>query len=148
MNNMDDQYLKMVLALPDEFVEGWEWKEGDHGIITWPDFENNEILITNIRARRFEFRCVESGTLKITFDFRGARPIPSQEQLQKKCIDFENVGKRYTDSNYFSISKRFIAVVIEGDLVKNIEEKTLNEMWLEFTEYVIYGKTWDGEAWV
>ena len=30
---MNEEYLKMVLALPDEFFEGWEWKEGDRFIL-------------------------------------------------------------------------------------------------------------------
>ena len=52
---MDETYLKMILALPDEFFDGWEWQAGDKALI------NNEVWTV----------------------FGGTRPIPSQEQLQK-----------------------------------------------------------------
>lgn len=153
---MNEEYLKMVLALPDEFFEGWEWKEGDRfilinrkkgKIVDYQDGTIGDSVLENGEVG-YIWTSGYSGEYGFEKYYSEIKPIPNQEQLQKKCIDFENVGKRYTHSNDFSISKRFIALVIEGDLVKNIEEKTLNEMWLEFVEYLVFGKKWDGESWI
>ena len=150
----------MILALPDRFFEGWEWKEGNRVLSTKDiDDQKTEGILTSFNTGmwskdrivlvNFLDPCKEPDLrLEEYFYLGNLRPIPSQEQLQKKCIDFENKDNPYSRSNDFSISKRFIALVIEGDLVQNIENKPLKVMWLEFAEYVIYGKTWDGEAWI
>ena len=153
---MDDQYLKMILALPDEFFEGWEWKEGDRFILInrtkgkIVDYQDGTIGDSVLENGEVGYIWTSGYGGEYGFEkyYSEIKPIPSQEQLQKKCIDFENRDKRYTYSNDFSISKRFIALVIEGDLVHDIENKTLKEMWLEFTEYLVYDKMWNGEAWI
>ncbi|MEN6291580.1 MAG: hypothetical protein ABFD07_06135, partial [Methanobacterium sp.] len=33
--NLPDAYIKMVLALPDEFFKDWQWKEGDQFILEY-----------------------------------------------------------------------------------------------------------------
>lgn len=151
----DHEYIKMILALPDEFFDGWEWQAGDKAV----NILNNRIIVflwkTEPDAWKTEstvwyynyypsFSNKESSSIKLS----EIRPFPSQEQLQKMLIDFENEDSKYKHSNYFIISERFIAVVIEGDLVADMENKTLTEMWLEFVVYLMYNKTWNGEKWL
>jgi len=138
---MDTQYLKMILALPYKFFEGWEYKLGDSILI------GGEVAYTGVVGvyRREVIRCDVLVGVGFESDIR---PIPSQEQLQNKIINHVNKKHPHYECNDFTLSKKFIAYVIEGDLVQNIENKPLKVMWLEFAEYVIYGKTWDGEAWI
>jgi len=93
----NSEYIKMILALPDEFFEGWEWNYGDTFILKvasdkWivhhiGDFEliNNDIgTWTPIGGCESTFEKVEEAR----------RPIPSQEQLQTKIIKSQNCKRQ------------------------------------------------------
>jgi hypothetical protein len=145
------EYIKMVLALPDEFFEDWEWNYGDTFILKvasdkWMVHYIGDFELTNDDIGTWE----PIGGCESTFEKveEARRPVPSQEQLQKICINYENKHNLYSNSNDFLISEHFIASVIEGDLIENIETKTLGEMWLEFVVFLKYAKRWDGEKWV
>ena len=150
---MDEMYLKMILALTDEFFDGWEWNAGDRAILL-DDHYKREVLVINTHYQIISSRVAKllfPGSLegcKTEEHITRLRPLPSQEQLQKMLIDFENKDSKYKHSNYFIISERFIAVVIEGDLVADMENKTLTEMWLEFVVYLMRNKTWNGTKWI
>lgn len=144
------KYIEMVLALPEEFFKDWEWNVGDLAIT----YTGSEILlITDPLIQQFGYpnrieamRFSKIKSYEILY-MEDLRPIPNQKQLQQMLIDYENKDNIYWKSNDFSISERFIAVVVEGDLVNDIENKTLDEMWLEFVMYLIFEKVWDGGKW-
>ena len=147
---ISDEYKKMVLSLPDEFFEGWEWSTGDKAVNV---LNNRRIVVlwvtnpdkwkTERYAAYYNYHPSFSKEVFTKIKLCDIRPIPSQEQLQKMVISSLNYY-----SNDFLISKLFISSVIEGDLVENIENKTLDEMWLEFVMFMVYEKRWDGEKWI
>jgi len=119
MNN--PEYIKMILALPDEFYDGWEWKEGDHYIHIFPYGTMTDNYIGIIE-------CWNAVYNPHTFP-QEFRPIPSQEQLQK-------ISKLDWDLYYHDLVKRYS------------DYDTAEQAGLAMIMYTKYGKRWDGEAWV
>lgn len=149
---MDEDYLKMILALPDEFFEGWEWKEGDRfilinrkkgKIVDYQDgtigdsvLENGEVgyIWTSGYSGEYGFEKYDSEI----------RPILSQEQLQsmiKKHVLVHNVKLKDVE-----ILKRVTDWHIRRDPEHKLDKST-KCLFLEVLQW-LNDKTWDGEAWL
>lgn len=148
----NSEYIKMILALPDEFFEGWEWNYGDTFILKvasdkWivhhiGDFEliNNDIgTWTPIGGCESTFEKVEEAR----------RPIPSQEQLQdimkKHWFKLDSTVQSYGVMKYFC--NWFQAHWIRYPDYKEVENDSITSIWLRYVMDFIYYKTWDGERW-
>ena len=125
---MSDQYIKMILALPDEFFKGWEWKVGDKYLINYGDYwDIGFIGDSSIENREVGYYFITVGEFQ---KFREElRPLPSQEQLQKLSgLDWD---------------------LYYHDLVKNYSEYDSDEQaGLAMITYMKYGKIWNGTKWI
>lgn len=87
---MDKEYLNMVLALPDSFFEGWEYKDGD---LFWlvkdndgdytPSQDHGVYTVVDGLLATTGWHDIEIWSKVKGFTLEEGRPIPSQEQLQK-----------------------------------------------------------------
>ena len=81
---MDKEYLNMVIALPYDFFENWEWQAGDKALVNnevWTVFggNSNGMVVIGENLQQFSI-----GDLDFSYKIGDkARPIPRQEQLQK-----------------------------------------------------------------
>ena len=127
---MDETYLKMILALDDEFFDGWEWQAGDKALVNnevWTVFggNSNGMVVIGENLQQFSI-----GDLDFSYKIGDkARPIPRQEQLQKLSgLDWD---------------------LYYHDLVKNYSEyNSAEQAGLAMIMYTKCGKIWDGEQWL
>lgn len=142
--DISDEYIKMILALPDEFFDGWVWNYGDTFVLKvasdkWivhhiGDFE----LINNDIGTWVPIGGCESTFEKVEEE---RRPIPSQEQLQDKIIKSQNCKP----SDVFNLFQTWYYIYShqkDNRMFNSFREAWLHcHMWLE-------KKEWDGESWV
>ena len=141
----DQEYIKMILALPDEFFDGWEWQAGDKALVNnevWTVFEGNSNGMVVIGENLQQFSI---GDLDFSYKIGDkARPIPNQEQLQeiikKQCLS-HNVKLKDIE-----ILKRVVDWHIRRD-PKHTLERSAECLFLEVVQW-LNDKTWNGEAWV
>lgn len=129
---MDEMYLKMILALTDEFFEYWEWAEGDKFIsYIWKHGEEVPNPIINTIGNS----CIVDEKIGswlfgefVEYSCK-TRPVLNQEQLQKLSgLDWD---------------------LYYHDLVKNYSEyDSAEQAGLAMIMYMKYGKEWDGEKWL
>ncbi len=132
----DHEYIKMILALPDEFFAGWEWQAGDKALSINDQYKRELLLLTTAPIKKLN----SNDNVKLLFSHSvdgvtveeyifNLRLVPSQQQLQK----LSGLG---WDLYYH-------------DLVKNYSEYDSDEQaGLAMITYMKYGKIWDGEHWV
>jgi len=146
---MTDEYLKMILALPEEFFDGWKWKEGDQFLRY-----NHECKYVEIQGHVGNYS-LYSYTGKIrnineTGDYveGDLRPVPSQEQLQKMILNyyFKN-GLDIKGRENLYLLWRF-QDWLRGQSFEDCSGLTIKELMLEFLMYVVYTKKWDGKKWI
>ena len=151
---MDEMYLNMILALPDEFFDGWEWNAGDRAILL-DDHYKREVLVINTHYQIISSRVAKllfPGSLegcKTEEHITRLRPIPSQEQLQNKILDHwkKTAWCGYTPLSLLSEFRIFVFEKCE--IREFIENKTtIIEMLLMFSMSEIYNQKWDGEKWI
>ena len=148
---MDEMYLKMILALSDEFFEGWEWKHCDYGI-NLDNIEKGRVIpLEEMFHTEFKILYVDSFFKDIEWILKDrVRPIPSQEQLQKMLESkmLTTGGNRW---HVFCTFDEFVRSEYErrsfwktGTLITDSFEM----LWLACVMKEKYGKTWDGEKWM
>ncbi len=138
--DISDEYIKMVLALPDEFFEGWECNNGDQVFLL------EEIKVT-------DYACSEKHGLYTVFEWslateehictehwmgvdwlledRRARPIPRQEQLQELSgLDWWT----------------FYSEIIHG-MVEYEDDEPILCVCLRNVMRIKYKMIWNGEEW-
>jgi len=158
---MDDLYNKMILALPDDFFNGWELEDGDqvylfkdiddytcsekHGLYTIFDnlLANNGVTYTE--NWHYAIWIISDGLI---------RPIPSQKQLQsiikQHWLKSDDTVKDYDVLVFFQdwFRARYGSNYTYGIQYKEIENESIDCIWLRYAMHVIYNKTWNGNAWV
>lgn len=137
MNN--DTYLKMVLALPDKFFEGWEWQAGDKFLSQdsegkWSIHSIGDKLLRN-GVIGWCFQCSFSGC-----EFE-CRPLPTQEQLQSICMKIIQCSPR-------DLLRFFEAWLYEDEIRPVIKFENFNDLWLKYAVWVWGRKEWRGSEWV
>lgn len=150
-----DEYIKMVLALPEEFFENWEYSAGNKVLVNtdgklkfYTVFGGNEngMVVINENLEQFSL-----GKLDVSYNLGDKyRPIPTQEQLQ------EIILKRFNKSDdsvlIYDVINFFCAWFQAHWIKKSSYHAVLNDcgaaIWLRYAVDVIYGKTWNGEKWV
>ena len=132
---MNSEYIKMVLALPEEFFERWEWKAGDRVLhkLEYSDEWKTEFILDNGIAYIIS---LNKGNVWGKYI-----PLPSQEQLQEKCMALINCDAR-------DLLRFFEAWVYEDELRPVVSFADFNELWLKYTIWVWGRKEWNGEAWI
>ena len=148
---MDDLYNKMVLALPDDFFNGWELEDGDqvylfkdtddytcsekHGLYTIFDNLLANDGVTYTENWHYATWMISDGLI---------RPIPSQKQLQcliRSLLKFHNV-----ELNDLEILNRVVGRHNRRD-PENKQNKSTDCLFLEVHMW-LNNKTWNGEAWI
>lgn len=148
MNN-DDQYIKMILALPDEFFKGWEWKVGDNLIILSNKYNGEAIIIdADLKYNKESVECMSLNSEYIVFiNLNSCIPIPSQEQLQEMILNYQEntTGNRF---NNWKLIKEFYNFINCGILKCVPETYTARELWLQYLMHVVCNHRWNGEVWL
>jgi len=148
---ISDEYKKMVLALPDEFFEDWQWKEGDSFLYRPSKDDDWELYYVGSFGTMVKDGIIVFATLieDATPSQGEYRPVPNQEQLQAMIINNFKVSGLLIEENRYNI---YLEWRFEAWLRDQIfEEKaglSLGCLWLEFLEYAIYGKKWNNEEWI
>lgn len=128
MNN-NDLYIKMVLALPDSFFNGWQWKNGDRYVILHPNGQISDDYIADVDCWKFD------SDLNI-------RPLPSQRQLQNIIMQKMNWSPKALLQMFFWWAE----TNMKRDDFWQFESWDCG--WLRYLMDVIYFETWDGEKWL
>lgn len=140
--DLNDEYLKMILALPDEFYEGWEWKAGDEVYArNW----NMEFLVSFVSPNGVSATKLNSLTPTVTINpdvpiNENIRPIPSQEQLQQ-IMDMSPIG--FIEDFY-----EYAQDPLHEGMDASIFYIDLNCFTLAYVMDRKYKKYWDGESWI
>jgi hypothetical protein len=150
---MDNEYLKMVLALPGEFFSGWEFNDGDQVYLTEEidDYSPSDVhgLYTV-----FDRLLAHDGILDTenwlyvrAVDCKNGRPIPSQEHIQKMILDNQEkqTGNRYND---FALLNLFNKYINSNIFTYAPVTYSAVELWLQYAAWEIYNMKWDGEKWI
>lgn len=151
---MNDEYLKMVLALPDEFFDGREWNDGDQVYLT-EDIDDYDSSDYHGLYTVFDGLLAHSGIndtenwLNVrAINFKNGRPLPSQEQLQNMILNYYSKnGLDIKDRENLYLLWRF-QEWLRDQTFDECAGLTIKELLLLFLMYVIYNKRWDGEKWL
>jgi len=144
---MSDQYIKMILALPDEFFDGWEWQAGDKALSINDQYKRELLLLTTAPLEKLNSN--DNVTLLFPHSVDGVtveeyifnlRPLPSQEQLQKKML-----LKNPNIDGLYHLHKIFDGWVTVYLIMNKFEN--YNQAWLAFAVSIILNLEWNGEAW-
>lgn len=144
--NCDPEYLKMVLALPEDFFENWKWQVGDKQVLQCKSGKLYHKLV-----------CEEDvGTVYIDTNYSyldcsqaRMRPIPSQEQLQKMLksnilTDAGNLWHVFCTFDEFVHSEYERRSFLKtGKLISDSFEM----LWLSCVMKTKYNQIWDGNVW-
>jgi hypothetical protein len=127
-----DEYIKMVLALPEEFFKDWEWKEGDHllhkelGSDQWYERTIGELEVSRntILYKVVDYHDELEGEI---------RPLPSQRQLQElSTLDWWT----------------FYSAIVHSSDIDYEKNESCECGCLKETVWILYGKKWDGTKWI
>ncbi len=145
------EYLKMVMALPEELFEGWGWTAGDKALVNneiWTVFggNTNGMVVLGENLQQFSI-----GNLDFSYKIGDkAKPIPSQEQLQeliqKHWSKLDPTVQSYGVVKYFC--NWFHTNWVSYPAYKEVENESINSIWLRYTMWMIYEKEWNGESWI
>lgn len=150
---MLDQYIKMVLTLPEEFFKGWEYKDGDF-IIIFPhrykeylgeyNVSGIYLCFNNLLCRK-ENEHTNHWIPARWVKFEDGRPLPSQEQLLQ--IYTERKGLQYS-----SLALLWLANWIEDKVTDDhgfcFEYESAEAIALLWVQETCFDKTWDGTKWI
>jgi hypothetical protein len=147
-NDMDEQYLTMILALPDKFFDGWIWHHCDFAI----NLDNVEKgRVTPLEEQfhtEFKIMYVDSIFKDTEWVFKDrVRPVPNQEQIQKMILDNQEkqTGNRYNDFKLLNLYNEYI----NSNIFKYVPViYSAVELWLQYAALKIYNMKWDGEKWI
>jgi len=149
---MDEEYLKMVLALPDEFIKNLSVKNGDQVFLLkdvkatdYPSSYGHGLYTVFENSLAFEGHICTEHWMGVYWllEERKAIPIPSQEQLInmiKNCSMWNTV--KLTDLE-------IITGVAEWHrrYPCKTQNKCCEQLYLEVLMW-LNDKTWDGESWI
>jgi hypothetical protein len=147
---LDDNYIKMALALPDDFFKDWKWQYGDQ-FITYV-WKHGEQIPENVRiigdSDLLEGK-VGRWLLGDFIDYAcKMRPLPSQRQLQDMLIN----PKTPIDLDVWKLLEEFQKFV-SVELIRHHEsgvylENSFDVLWLKFVMFYKYKMLWKREVWV
>jgi hypothetical protein len=131
----DDKYIKMIISLPEEFFEGWEWNAGDRAITLT---SHREIMIvSNPSMRQYSdwgeaiFPYSDDNTHDL-FKKTDISPLPTQKQLQEKStLDWWT----------------FYSAIVHKSDIKYGKDESCECACLRQCVWILYGKKWNGEKW-
>ncbi len=151
---MTDQYIQMVLALPESFFDGWKWQAGDRAILM-DDRYKREVIVISSRNQIVSRKMVnllfpdafdESKTEEYVSRLR---PVPSQKQLQDILLTYD-----HDDCGFMSELQAlfyWFNYWVKGENQMNgfrNEFSDFDQLWLAFAMHTLHGETWDGENWI
>ena len=153
---MNEMYLKMILALPDEFFDGWEWQAGDKALSINDQYKRELLLLTTAPLKKLNSN--DKVTLLFLHSMDGVtveeyifnlRPVPSQQQLQEMVknhmLKDDETVLDYDIINFFC--DWFKAHFCSKYTYKEIEHSSIKSVWLRYAMHIIYSKKWNSESW-
>ena len=137
---MDEMYLKMILALPEEFFDGWEWNDGDFyagKVNVCPD--------DPLEFGSFSEDCTPNfKTFSGNYWYSKVWPLPRLDQLIKRY-------KIEKDIQFESLALLWLANWIEEKVtedhsfcLKYRSDKVIALLWVQEK---CFNQKWDGEKW-
>lgn len=139
-------FQKMVLGLPPEFFEGWEWNAGDKAILIDDHYKRTVIVINTtpqIYTQKLErAELLYPGSMNqefITEAFDRLRPLPSQKQLQS-MLDLSPIN--FIEDLYEYAQEPLLPGMDTEQFETDMECFTL--AYVMDRTFKIY---WDGEKW-
>jgi len=150
----EDMYKQMILALPPEFFQDWQWKAGDTAILMDDPYKRQVVIINstyeisiNTIAKRGRAELLFAGSMEkefITEAFDRLRPIPNIEQLLYMLIKKYNNDK--IECNELSFLDGFsVWINLHEPAIKTLNYKCL---FLDFAVRHILEVKWNGEKWI
>jgi hypothetical protein len=159
-DNMDEEYKKMVLSLPDEFFDGWEYKNGDTILLKensgWNVYHIGDYLLEDGRIG-----FIDGWECEFMPEDHEIKPLPNQEQLQEMLINF------HMTHNGFSRKRSILHIMghwadylmnkhdFEYEKIqRNVDYEEFGDpgdfdnLMLKFTGGIILLVAWDGEKWI
>lgn len=141
---MDDEYKKMILALPAKFVAGWEYKNGDAILLKemtgWNEYHIGDYLLEDGKIGY-----IDGWECEFIPDDHEIRPVPSQELLLQ-------IYKTKHGLQFESLALLWLANWIEdkvtndhGFCLKCQSAEAITLLWVQET---CYNMKWDGEKWI
>lgn len=129
---MDEEYIKMILALPEELFKDWKYKNGD-SILEFYDQKWNVHCIGDREIEDNEIGTIQGWECEFySDDGIPTRPLPNQEQLQEMSgLDWWTF---------------YSAIVHKSDISYEKDESILCAC-LKQTMWILYGQKWNGEKW-
>ena len=139
---MNELYKKMILALPSNFFENWEWKAGDKAFSLKRE---KELMVVEFDVWS-DPRIIHAkfiGEVGYTYleNLETLRPLPNQKQLQSLAI------RKESDSSNVFILIEFTAYVKERGY-KWYKNKSMECLWLEFLMDTKHHFDWKKDKWV
>lgn len=152
----NENYIKMILALPNEFFENWEFEDGDQVYLTEeiddysPSKDHGLYTVFDGLLAHDGILYTENWLSVRVIDFKNGWPIPSQERLQKMLLtqphqnyEFNDLyGLVYWFNKWFFKSDELYCMSFHDEC------KDFGQAFLCFTVEVLYNMKWDGEMWV
>jgi hypothetical protein len=143
----DETYIKMVLALPEEFFKDWQWKEGDQFLYRYNKLEPFESYYIGSFGVG-----VENGQIVTATNVEGEThdageyiPIPSQKQLL-------NIYKEKENCQFESLAllefANWLESIVSLDHSFCLKYQESNEILLLFVMYKCFDKVWNGSKWI
>ena len=136
---INSEYLKMILALPNEFFKGWGWKDGDSFIRLYDghigylgNYKIDELSV------QFTWGSTWAGCLE------DIRPIPSQGQLIGMISNHSML--KTVKLTELQVIERVSQWHVRRDPCV-IQNKCCEQLYLEVLQW-LNDKTWDGETWI
>ena len=152
---MDDLYKKMILALPEDFFTDWQWHIGDKALCLDSLSRGEVIIMDGICHGLVKVAWVDRIFLETEQEcIDRLRPVPSQKQLQsiikQHWLKSDDTVKDYDVLVFFQdwFRVRYGSSYTYGLRYKEIENESIDCIWLRYTMHVIYNKNWNGEAWI
>lgn len=141
----DDLYLKMCLALPENFFDGWELQTGDKVI----KISNCKQVVYLWKAEEwawyYNYHPSFSNEVGSAIKLREIKPIPSQEQLQNRVM------KKRSLSPYCLAQCFYEWLAYEALGKADSDEWFFVPLVCRWLEYVVYSELslrWNGEKWL
>ena len=150
---MDDLYNKMILALPGDFFKDWQWHIGDKALCLDSLSRGEVIIMDGICHGLVKVAWVDRIFLETEQEcIDRLRPVPSQKQLQS-IIKQHWLKPDATDYDVLVFFQNWFRVIYRSNCTygikyKEIENESIDCIWLRYTMHVICDKTWNVEAWI
>jgi hypothetical protein len=159
--SVEDNYIKMVLALPDEFFKDWKYEDGDQVFLLEDIDDYSSSFDPWIGTYTVFDGCIATDGLHNIEEWtyveyvvreRKLKPIPSQRQLQDMLMAHKPHKVESFVGDLHALFFNFRTWIQNGDEDSwwdfRDELENFDQAWLCYAMEVLYNKNWNGEKWI